>query len=75
MVPSLSLFENPQTDLKTADLTSATVRQRPPRFDYEVRQSMIVRPRPRSTAGLAVISAGHGPFPVEHQGRLPSTRY
>lgn len=46
-----------QTVLKTAGLTSASVRQRSPRFRNGQHDSMLVRPRPLSTSDLAVILA------------------
>ena len=43
-----------QTVLKTADLTSATVLQRPPRFDLCCRHSAVVRRRPQPSMSLVV---------------------
>jgi len=72
-------MDAPQTVLKTAELTSASVHQRPPRFGYEHAHSEIVRPYPWTSAGLAVflavneINALHcGPASVDamvHVGR------
>jgi hypothetical protein len=49
------MVPNPQTVLKTADLGSATVSQRPLEFDLWLANSMIDRTRPRLSIMLAVI--------------------
>jgi hypothetical protein len=51
------LSSAPQTVLKTAGLTSATVHQHPSTFDRLSHESAVVHPRPQLSAGLAVILA------------------
>ena len=47
-------FQSPQTVLKTAGLSFATVHQRPPTSDRQPPESVIVRQCPQSSIGLAV---------------------
>jgi hypothetical protein len=49
--------DTPQTVLKTAGVASAAVHQRSPTLYGLRRESMIVRRRPQSSAGLAVFLA------------------
>ncbi len=51
------LSSAPQTVLKTGGPASTTVRWRPHRFGHKPLQSIIVRLRSRSYAGLAVFLA------------------
>ena len=56
-------MDAPQTVLKTAGPASTAVRLRPLQFRHAPRQSVVVRLRPLSSAGLAVTLAvgKHGP--------------